>query len=214
MGKYLSIQQCTGWKSPFIDLTCALLVELCNKSQQEWHFEAFTLICRKLGIVVIYALFLCKILVPKTLVEWNFWKISCLTNSFSSRQIGPWGPTDQGSICPFAMYFTTLSLKHCAYEHQWQQCSFFALFCGNLSQFLLGATQPAVEEVALGRNQLIFVCKWKQKHQSRSQLDVAENHSHIWNMGVRILFSSWVIQDAAVMVSPKVQRLSRKHPKQ
>ena len=58
--KYLPIQQCTGWKSPFIDLTCALLVELCNKSQQEWHFEAFTLIRRKFGIVTIYALFCVK----------------------------------------------------------------------------------------------------------------------------------------------------------
>ena len=60
VGKYcvnifFPIQQCTGWKYPFIDL-----VEFCNTSQQEWHFEAFTLIHRKLGIVVIYAVFCVK----------------------------------------------------------------------------------------------------------------------------------------------------------
>ena len=53
-------QQCTGLKCPFIDLTCPLLVELCNKSQQEWHFEVYTLIRRKFGIVAIYALFCVK----------------------------------------------------------------------------------------------------------------------------------------------------------
>ena len=62
VGKYcVNTYPCSSvWGGPFIDLTCPLLVELCNKSQQEWHFEAFTLIRRKFGIVTIYALFCVK----------------------------------------------------------------------------------------------------------------------------------------------------------
>ena len=47
-------------------------MELCNKSQQEWHFEAFTLIRRKFGIVAIYALFGVKFW-PQKRRLCNFW---------------------------------------------------------------------------------------------------------------------------------------------
>ena len=64
MGKYcVNIYPYTavyGMEMPIYWLDCALLVELSYKSQQEWHFESFTQICRKFGVVAIYTLLCVK----------------------------------------------------------------------------------------------------------------------------------------------------------
>ena len=102
MWNYLPRQQCTGWKCPFIDLTCPLLVELCNKSQQEWHFEVYTLIRRKFGIVAIYALFWVKLwprkrwscnIFDKYHVWVRSWGWSRLTMTYSSLSVWLWSPS-------------------------------------------------------------------------------------------------------------------------